>query len=83
MALDDDIIFVETILTKGDATTPSSDTNICPESNAPDKNPDNLSDLTGSTRESKANRYTAKVVKDVAYQYTETIAIKDADLEEK
>ena len=83
MALDDDIIFVETRLTKGDAPPPSSDTNICPESNSPDKNPDGFSYLTGSTRESRANRYTAKVVKEVAYQYTETIAIKDADLEEK
>ena len=83
MALDDDIISVENKLTKGDAPPLFADTNICPKSKAPDKNHDKHSDLTGLTRESKANRYAVKAVKEVAYQYTETIALKDADLEAK
>ena len=75
---------METRLTKGDAPPPHVDNY---EDNAPYKdasNPsDELSELTGSTRESKANRYAADTVKEMVLHYTDTIALKDADLEEK
>ena len=75
---------VETRLTKGDAPPPPPvDSNTHPEHKATYKNSDDLSDLTGSTWESKENRYAAKAVKEVAYQYTEKISLKDADLEAK
>lgn len=82
MALDDDIISVETRLTKGDAPPPpiANSTDDGPDKDATN---DDLSELTGSTRESKANRYAANAVKEVALQYADTIALKDADLDEK
>jgi hypothetical protein len=82
MALDDDIILVKTRLTKGDAPPPliANSTDDGPDKDATN---DDLSELTGSTRESKANRYAANAVKEVALQYTDTIALKDADLDEK
>ena len=45
-----------------------------------DKNSGKLSELTGSTRESKVNRYVAKAVKEVAAQYIDTIPLEDADI---
>ena len=80
MALDDDIISVETRLTKGDAQPPPVTTNTDKGTDKDTSPPDDLSELTGSTRESKANRYAANAVKEVALQYTETLALKDADL---
>ena len=82
MALDDDIISVETRLMKGDAPPPPI-TNSTDEGPDKDATNDDLSELTGSTRESKANRYAANAVKEVALQYADTIALKDADLDEK
>ena len=80
MALDDDIISVETRLTKGDAQPPPVKNNTDTSTVKDASPPDDLSELTGSTRESKANRYAANAVKEVALQYTETLALKDADL---
>ena len=71
MVLDDDIISVEKRLTKGDAPPPPVQ-QLC--------NSDEVSDITGNTRESKAKLYAEKAVKEVASQYSETIALKDTDL---
>ena len=69
LAREDDIISVETRLTKGDAAPPQA----LPNS-------DELSDITGSTRESKAKAYADKAVKEVAAQYTNTISDMQGDL---
>ena len=70
MATDKDDVSVETRLTKGDAVPPPADT-------------DDISDMTGSTRESKANAYAAKAAKEVAAQYTTTINSMKADMGDK
>ena len=57
----DDIASVETRLTKGDVAPPKLD------------NPDDVSALTGETRESKAKAYAAAETKKVASQYIATI----------
>ena len=66
MAIDEDDVSDETRLTKNDKT---------PESINGD-----ISEMTGSTRESKAQRYADKAVKDVAVQYTNTISNMQNDI---
>ena len=63
LARDDDDISCETRLTKGNAVPPSAE-----------KNSDDISDMTGSTRESNAKAYADKAVKEVAAQYSNTIS---------
>ena len=66
LTLDDDtVISDETRLTKGDKAPPGAD---------------DMSEMTGSTRESKAKRYADSAVKDVAAQYSSTIANMNNDL---
>ena len=66
LTLDDDsIISEETRLTKGDQAPPAVD---------------EMSEMTGSTRESKAKRYADSAVKDVAAQYSTTIATMNEDI---
>ena len=60
LAMDTDDVSVETRLTKGDAAPPPVPT-------------DDVSDMTGSTRESKAQRYANAQVKEVASQYSTQI----------
>lgn len=72
MAREDDDISLETRLTKGDAVPPSS----LPNS-------DEISDMTGSTRESKAKAYADKAVKEVAAQYSTTISDMQNNIGEK
>jgi len=64
---DDDEVSIETRLTKGDAAPPAASN-------------DDLSDMTGSTRESKAKAYADSAVKEVAAQYSETITNMSTDL---
>ena len=66
MALEGDNISVETRLTKNDA--------------APIVLNDEISDMTGSTRESKAQAYADKAAKAVAAQYSDTICNLQTDL---
>ena len=71
MSLDGDIASVETRLTKCDAPPP------------PVQHPcgsDEVSNITGNTRDSKAKLYTEKAVQEAASQYSETIALKNEDL---
>lgn len=67
MALPDDEFSVETRVTKGDAAP-------LPAHN------DDVSDMTGSTRESKAKAYADKAVKVVAAQYSSTISNMQGDI---
>ena len=68
LTLDDDsFVSEETRLTKGDAAPPAAKS-------------DELSDMTGSTRESKAKAYADSAVKEVAAQYTSTISNMNSDL---
>ena len=68
LAMDeDDEISVETRLTKGDAAPPAATT-------------DDVSEMTGSTRESKAKAYAESAVNEVAKQYTATISTMNSDL---
>ena len=67
LALDDDDFSAETRLTKGDAAPPPATA-------------DDLSDMTGSTRESKAKAYADSAVKVVAAQYSETISNMNSDI---
>ena len=84
MALNDNIISVETRFTKGDAPPPPADNNKDHDLQKEKSNSsDEVSELTESTCESKANLYAAKAVKEVASQYADTIALKYADLEQK
>ena len=69
MATDKDDISVETRLTKNDKSPPSVNCDI--------------SEMTGSTRESKAQRYADKAVKEVASQYTTTISTMQHDIAKK
>ena len=70
MAMDDDDISEETRLTKGDRAPPP----------LPDEE---MSEMTGCTRESKAKRYANEAVKEVASQYTNTIANMNSNISEK
>ena len=72
MALDEDDISEETRLTKGDKTPPP----------AQGSNED-VSTMTGDTRESKAQRYADSAVKEVASQYTSTITNMQYDISNK
>ena len=72
MALQDEDISVETRLTKGDAAPPPAR-----------QLDDDLSEMTGSTRESKAKAYADKAVKEVAQQYSSTITNMQGDIGEK
>ena len=68
MAMDnDDDISTETRLTKGDLAPPPAAT-------------DDVSEMTGSTRESKAKAYAESAVNEVAKQYTATISTMHNDL---
>ena len=81
LALDDDVFSVETRLTKGDAAPPpvaTMDDNV-----APSPNTDDLSDMTGSTRESKAQAYAASATKIVAAQYVGQISTMNTDIASK
>jgi hypothetical protein len=69
LALADDDVSIETRVTKGDA--------------APNSYKDDVSEMTGSTRESKAQAYADKAVKAVAVQYTDTICNMQNDLGSK
>ena len=69
MQLDDDDASKETRLTKGDAP--------------PTAYSDNVSEMTGSTRESKAKAYADKEVRKVAAQYSSTISNMHSDLGDK
>ena len=62
MVLQHDDISVETRLTKGDVTQPTA--------YAQD---DDLSEMRGSTRKSKAKSYADNAVKEVVAQYSSTI----------
>ena len=66
MALEADNISIETRLTKNDA--------------APTLLNDEVSEMTGSTRESKAQAYADKAAKAVAAQYTDTICNFNTDI---
>ena len=66
MAMEDDNISIETRLTKNEA--------------APTLHNDDVSEMTGSTRESKAQAYADKAVKVVAAQYTDTIGNMQTDI---
>jgi hypothetical protein len=66
MALEADNISIETRLTKNDA--------------APTLLNDEVSEMTGSTRESKAQAYADKAAKAVAAQYTDTICNLNTDI---
>ena len=68
--MDDDDISEETRLTKGDRAPPP----------LPDEE---MSEITGCTRESKAKRYANEAVKEVASQYTNTIANMNTNISEK
>ena len=70
LAMYDDKISEETCLTKGDKAPPSAPS-------------DNLSDMTGSTRESKAKRYAAAEVQNVTQQYMGTISTMQGDVAQK
>ena len=67
MALPNDKISVETRLTKGDAAPPPAHT-------------DDVFEMTGSNRESKAKTYANKAVKEVAAQYSSTITNMQGDI---
>ena len=66
LALSSDDVSEETRLTKGDAAPPTYSCDI--------------SDMTGSTRESKAKAYADKAVKEVASQYNITISTMKSDI---
>ena len=75
LALDNDDYSAETRLTKGDAApTPA----IVLNSTA-----DAQSEMTNSTRESKAKRYADAAVKEVANEYSGTILNMTADIDQK
>ena len=81
LALDSDVFSVETRLTKGDAAPPpaaTKDNCMTTPSNA-----DDLSDMTGSTRESKAQAYAASATKIVAAQYVGQISTMNTDIASK
>ena len=66
LALEEDNISIETRLTKNDAS--------------PNLLNDEVSEMTGSTRESKAQAYADKAVKAVAAQYSDTICNMQTDI---
>ena len=70
LALDGDDILEETRLTKGDKAPPPATS-------------DDLSDMTGSTRESEAKRYAAAEVQNVTQQYMGTICNMRDDVAHK
>ena len=74
MALDNDEVSVETRLTKGDAAPPPA---------VDGENNEELSEMTGSTRESKAKQYAETAVKEVVAEYSGTIVNMTNDLEAK
>ena len=75
LAMDDDEVSAETRLTKEDAApTPAILINDAV---------DDQSDMTGSTRESKARKYAAVAVKEVINEYSGTIFNMSTDLEQK
>ena len=71
MAMDTDDVSIETRLTKGNAAPP-------PAINDADN--DEMSALSNSTRESKAQRYADSAVKDVVREYSGTILNMTSDL---
>jgi hypothetical protein len=74
LALDTDEVSVETRVTKGDAAPPPA---------LLDGKEDELSAMTGSTRESKAKRYADEAVKAVAAEYSGTILNMNSDIGQK
>ena len=75
LAMDDDEVSVETRLTKGDAApTPTILLNEAP---------DEQSEMTGSTRESKAKKYADEAVKEVISEYSGTIINMSSDINKK
>ena len=75
LAMDDDEVSVETRLTKGDAApTPTILINEAP---------DEQSEMTGSTRESKAKKYADEAVKEVISEYSGTIINMSSDINKK
>ena len=75
LAMDGDEVSVETRLTKGDAApTPV----ILVE-----EPQDEQSEMTGSTRESKAKKYAAEAVREIANEYSGTILNMTSDLDKK
>ena len=66
LALADDNVSIETWLTEGDTAPPPPQ--------------DDISEMTGSTRESKAKAYADKAVKEVAAQYSDTISNMKNDI---
>ena len=64
---EDSVVSEETRLTKGDRTPPAASS-------------DDVSEMTGSTRESKAKAYADSAVKEVAAQYSTTIATMNDDI---
>ena len=75
LAMDFDEVSVETRLTKGDAA-PTPAIRIMDEV-------DDQSEMTGSTRESKAKRYADDAVKEVINEYSGTIVNMSSDLVQK
>ena len=75
LAIDKDEISEEARLTKGDAAPPTTTHTTSPK--------DDLSTLTGSTRESKAKACADSAVKKVASQYSETIITMKSNIGEK
>ena len=75
LAMDNDEVSVETRLTKGNAAP----TPIVLVQEAPDEQ----SEMTGSTRESKAKKYAAEAVREIANEYSGTILNMTSDLYEK
>ena len=75
LAMDEDEVSVETRLTKGDAApTPAILIN---------DTVDEQSEMTGSTRESKAKKYADAAVKEVISEYSGTILNMSSDIEAK
>ena len=75
LAMDNDEVSVETRLTKGDAApTPAITIKDAV---------DDQSEMTGSTRESKAKKYADEAVKEVINEYSGTIINMSSDLEQK
>ena len=75
LAMEEDDVSVETRLTKGDAAP----TPVILVGDPPDEQ----SEMTGSTRESKAKKYAAEAVREVANEYSGTILNMSSDIEKK
>ena len=77
-----DEISEETRLTKNDAAPPVA-LPIAPTASSSNQQQDEISEMTGSTRESKANRYAANVGREITKQYTGQISSMQSDINER